>query len=188
MIETARRNRNKKKGVLQSVPRSIGRSLSDVTSASRESPHHLIRCDQKHRTVFLKIPSQAQNCEASNCKWVCLDCSANLLEALWTLRKVVLRTDLTNQTIYRLKKKSSEFVLVFNSTPIDRTPGTPSLRALFKKAETYLCHQEHPCRHPTLVGRCQHQPSSPAILQHDVAFVPKSSWLLCRVSANQMGV
>ena len=64
MIEAARRDKN---GVLQSVPWSVGRSLNDVTSASRGSPNQPIRRNQKHRKMFLKILSQAENCEASNC-------------------------------------------------------------------------------------------------------------------------
>ena len=62
MIEAARRDKN---GVLRSVPWSVGRSFSDVTSASRVSSNQPIRRDQKHRSVFLSIPSQAEDCEAS---------------------------------------------------------------------------------------------------------------------------
>ena len=55
---TGKRDKN---GVLQNVLWSVGRSLSDVTSASRGSPNQPIRRNQKRRRVFLKIPSQAEN-------------------------------------------------------------------------------------------------------------------------------
>ena len=57
-----------KNGVLQSVPWSVGRSRSDVTSASRGSPNQPIRRNQKHRIVFLNICSQAENCDTSR-RW-----------------------------------------------------------------------------------------------------------------------
>ena len=64
MMEAARRDKN---GELQSVPWSVGRSFSDETSALRGSPNQPIRRNQKHRRVFLKTPSRADNWEASSC-------------------------------------------------------------------------------------------------------------------------
>ena len=64
MIEAAKCDKN---GMLQSVPWSVGRSLNDVTSASRRSPNQPIRCNQKHQRIFLKVPPHADNWEASNC-------------------------------------------------------------------------------------------------------------------------
>ena len=64
MMEAARHDKN---GMLQSVSWSVGCSLSDVTSAWCGSPNQPIRCNQKHWRVFLKIPTQAENCEAANC-------------------------------------------------------------------------------------------------------------------------
>ena len=49
MMEAARRDKN---GVLQSVPWSVGRSLSDVTSASRGSPNQPIRRNEQHQRVI----------------------------------------------------------------------------------------------------------------------------------------
>ena len=64
VIKATRCNKN---GVLQNVPWWVGRLLSDVTWASHGSPNQPIRHNQKHWRVFLKIPSQAENWEASNC-------------------------------------------------------------------------------------------------------------------------
>ena len=58
MIEAARQDKN---GVLQSVPWSVGRLLSDVTSASHGRPNQPIRRSQEHRSVFLNISLQAEN-------------------------------------------------------------------------------------------------------------------------------
>ena len=54
-------------GMLQTVSWSLGRPLSDLMSVSRGSPNRPIRCNQKHRRVFLIISSQAENCKASEC-------------------------------------------------------------------------------------------------------------------------
>ena len=62
-----RATRHDKNGLLQNVPWSVGRLLSDVTPASCGSPNQPIRCNQKHQRVFLKISSRAENWEASNC-------------------------------------------------------------------------------------------------------------------------
>ena len=62
MIEAAWRDKKKrKKGMLQSVPWSVGRSFSDVTSAWLGSPIQPIRRNQQHRSAFLNISSQAKN-------------------------------------------------------------------------------------------------------------------------------
>ena len=58
MFEAARGDKN---GVLQSVPWSVGRLLSDVISVLLGSPNQPIRGNQKHRRVFLKIPSETNN-------------------------------------------------------------------------------------------------------------------------------
>ena len=63
MVEATKHDKN---GELQNVPCPVGRSLSDVTSASRGSQNQPIRRNQKRRRVFKKIPSQADNWEASN--------------------------------------------------------------------------------------------------------------------------
>ena len=54
--------------MLQSVPWSVGRSFSDVTSARLGSPIQPIRRNQQHRSAFLNISSQAESCEASECR------------------------------------------------------------------------------------------------------------------------
>ena len=82
IIEATRRCKN---CVLQNVPWSVGRSLSDVTLASSESPNQPIRRNQKCRRVFLKIPSKAENWESPIVGEVYLKCSANPLEALWSI-------------------------------------------------------------------------------------------------------
>ena len=68
-------------------PRSIGPSLSNVTSASRKSPKQPIRRNQKHRSVFLNISSQAENCEASNVAQVCLTSTQTLGRTFWRFVK-----------------------------------------------------------------------------------------------------
>ena len=90
VIEAARRDNV----VLQSVPWSVGRSLSDKTSVSRGNPNQPIRRNQKHRSVFLDIPSHAENCKASDCWRSHFGLATNvrriflnLLQASWRLRE-----------------------------------------------------------------------------------------------------
>ena len=83
MIGAAKSDNN---GGLQSVPWSVGRSLSDVTSASRGIKSKPANQTKPEESKSLKeIPSQANNWEASTCCEVYLKCSANLLEALWNI-------------------------------------------------------------------------------------------------------
>ena len=91
MIKAARHDKN---GMLQSLPWSVGHSLSDMMSASCRSTNQPIRRNQKHQSVFLNISSQAENCEASECWRTVFGLAINKplpkdLEALWSFMKIL---------------------------------------------------------------------------------------------------
>ena len=71
--------------------RHLARSFNDVTSASRGTPNQPIRGNQKHRGMFLNIPSWAENCDAS-ISWrsvfgLATKCSRCAHEASWSFVK-----------------------------------------------------------------------------------------------------
>ena len=97
IVEAARRDKN---GVLQSVPWSLWHSLSDMTSASCGSPNQ-----QSDATRSIEVCSWTFFCRPKTAMLQCwrtvFGLATNIwqsilkvFEALWRLRKVVLRTSL----------------------------------------------------------------------------------------------
>ena len=109
MTEAAWHDNN---GMLQSVPWSVGRSLSNITSASCVSPNQPIRHNLKYQSMFLNLPSQAKNCKALKC-WRCMFGLATkvhriflkLCESSWRLRTVVSRASFRGFLTWKMEQQ-----------------------------------------------------------------------------------